>query len=255
MKGDWILKNVILILLFILCFLQFIPSIAETPADIVEKAENLYKGSSSYGTFTMNVVTPDYKRTVQMEAWNVGNDKALILIKSPKKEAGNKTLKIKNELWSYLKSTETTMKLPSSMLLQSWNGSDLTNDDLVHEVNLARDYTTTILSSNEKDGTESCWKLQLIPKPTTPVVWGKIYYWIRQSDYIPTKIEYYDEKNTLMRTMTFSDIKVMDKRKIPSKWTIINNKKKGNYTEFIYDDVKFDLKIPEKVFSFRELEK
>ncbi len=33
-------------------------------------------------------------------------------------------------MWEYLKNTETTIKIPPSMMLQSWNGSDFTNDDL-----------------------------------------------------------------------------------------------------------------------------
>jgi ABC-type lipoprotein export system ATPase subunit len=100
---------------------------SQSAEEIIKKAEDMIKGESSSGTFTMTVVNPDFKRTVVMESWWVGNEKALIIIKSPAKESGNKTLKIKNEMWNYLKNTETTIKIPPSMMLQSWNGSDLTN--------------------------------------------------------------------------------------------------------------------------------
>jgi hypothetical protein len=92
-----------------------------------------------------------------MQAWNDGNDKALIVTIEPKKEAGNKLLKINKELWSYLKNTETTMKLPSSMMLQSWNGSDLTYDDMVRESDLVDDYELKYLL-DENIGGELCWK-------------------------------------------------------------------------------------------------
>ena len=221
---------------------------------IIDKAEESYKGESSTGTFTMKVVTPDFERTVKMKSWWQGNDKALIEITYPSKEKGNKTLKIGNEMWSYMKSTETTIKIPPSMMLSSWNGSDLTNDDLVRETKLIDDYDIRLMFE-EKIAGEMCWKIELKPKPETPVFWGKIYYWVRKTDYLPALIQYYDEKNVLYRTMKFSDIKKMGGRTIPTKWKIISNRKENNYTEFIYEDVKFDVKIKPRIFSLRELER
>lgn len=245
-----LLRNVIITVLFFQAF----SLLAENAGEIINKAEDKSKGENMVGTFTMNIVRPDYTRTVKMKNWNKGNDKALIEILAPKKEEGNKTLKIGNELWTYLKNTETTMKLPPSMMLQSWNGSDLTNDDLVRESDLADDYFAEIMFE-EKIGSEMCWKIELTPKPDAPVVWGKIYYWVRKSDYLPYIVQYYDEKGKLHRTMKFTDIKTLDGRKIPSKWTIINENKDGEYTEFIFNEVEFDAKIPDRIFSFRQLER
>ncbi len=243
-----------LIHLLVLFFYLSYSSYSQTAEEIIKKAEEMVKGETSTGTFTMTVVNPDFKRTVVMESWWVGNDKALIIIKSPAKEAGNKTLKIKNEMWNYLKNTETTIKIPPSMMLQSWNGSDLTNDDLVRESNLVDDYNIKFLFEEKIQG-EDCWKIELKPKPTAPVVWGTIYYWVRKTDYLPALIQHFDEKGNLYRTMSFRDYKIMDKRKIPTKWTITNHKKPGHYTEFIYNDVKFNVNIPDKIFSFKEFEK
>jgi len=190
-----------------------------------------------------------------MEGWWVGNEKALIEIKYPKKEEGNKTLKIGNELWLYLRNTESLTKIPPSMMLQSWNGSDFTYDDLVRESNLERDYDMRIISSDETINSELCWKIELVPKPQAPVVWGKIFYWVRKSDYLPAKIEYYDEKGKLIRYMEFYNVKEIRGRKLPTRWVMYNNIEKGRRTEFTLIDIVFDIKIDEKIFSFRELEK
>ncbi|TAL68287.1 MAG: outer membrane lipoprotein-sorting protein [Bacteroidetes bacterium] len=243
-----------LILVFVISILNMHEAFGQKAVEIIQKAEDAIKGESSYGKFTMNIVTPEYQRTMTMQSWWIGNEKSLIVIIAPNKDKGNKTLKIKNELWSYLKNTETTMKLPASMMLQSWNGSDLTNDDLVRESNLAKDYNSTI-QKEEEIGGENCWKIDMMPNPQAAVVWGHIYYWVRQKDYLPALIQYYSEKGELVRTMKFSDFKNMGGRFIPSKWIIESNKKKGHYTEFIYNEVKFDVQIPDKIFSFRELEK
>jgi outer membrane lipoprotein-sorting protein len=111
-----------------------------------------------------------------------------------------------------------------------------------------------ILGEEEIDGTVT-WKIQLLPKPTAPVVWGKIYEWIRKKDYLPARTEYFDEKSQLVRTMQYSDVKRFGDRTIPSKWVLINDSKPGHRTEFEYLDVQFDVKIPDRIFSFQELER
>ena len=77
------------------------------------------------------------------------------------------------------------------MMLQSWNGSDFTNDDLVRESNLRKDYYHKLSGKEMIDSTE-CWKIELTPKPDAPVVWDKLYYWVSVKDTLPVRIEYFD---------------------------------------------------------------
>jgi len=228
--------------------------LSQSAEEIIKKSEDLIKGKTSHGTFNMTVVTPDFTRKLTLESWNVGNEKALIKVKSPKKEAGNKTLKIGNEMWNYLKNTETTIKVPPSMMLQSWNGSDFTNDDLVRESNLSDDYTQALLADEEISG-EKFWKIELVPKPGAAVVWGKLYYWVRKSDYTPADIQYYDEKGTLVREMIFSDVMQSGKRLLPTVWTMYNKLETGKSTTLQITGIEFDIKISDNTFSFEELEK
>jgi outer membrane lipoprotein-sorting protein len=243
-------------LLTLLIFTIYLSSTlySQTAQEIIEKAEDLIKGSSAQGSIEMNIVTPDYERTMKMDSWWVGNEKALIVIQSPRKEKGNKTLKIGNEMWSYLKNTETTIKIPPSMMLQSWNGSDFTNDDLVRESNYARDYDQKVLAEEEIDG-DMCWKILMDPRPDAPVVWGKLLYWVRKADYTPARVDYYDEKDKLMRYMLFSEIREFGNRKTPSVWTMVNEVKPGHTTSFKILDMEFDKKISDRKFSFQELER
>ncbi len=243
-----------LLKMFLLLFFTNSILSAQTAEEIVRKAENTLKGKTAYGIVEMKVVTPDYERTLKMESWWVGNEKALIIIKSPRREKGNKTLKIGNEMWNYLKNTETVIKIPPSMMLQSWNGSDFTNDDLVRESNLADDYEQRIITEGKINGAD-CWKIELIPKPDAPVVWGKIYYWVRKSDYLPALVQYFDENGKLIRYMEFSDIKNMGGRKIPTLWRMVSVINEGHSTELKLIKMKFDIKIDDSIFSFEELER
>lgn len=240
--------------LFLILTILTTVTLGQTPEEIIQRAENTIKGETAHGKFRMTVTTPDYTRELTMEAWYKGNEKALIIIESPPREAGNKTLKIGNEMWNYLKNTETTIKIPPSMMLQSWNGSDFTNDDLVRESNLADDYNQEIVGEENMEN-ELCWKILLNPKPDAPVVWGKLYYWVRKSDNLPARIEYYDESEELMRYMTFNQIERLGGRKLPTKWTMHNIAEEGHSTTIKILSMEFNLTIPDRIFSFRELER
>ena len=222
--------------------------------EIISKAENVIKGKTAHGTVEMTVVNPDFTRTLKMESWWQGNEKALIVIESPRREAGNKTLKIGNEMWNYLKNTETTIKIPPSMMLQSWNGSDFTNDDLVRESDLSDDYFQKITGEETIDG-EKCWEIELKPKPDAPVVWGKLHYYVRKSDNLPARVVYFDENGKPVRRMEFGDVKMMGGRKLPAAWKMISLTKEGHHTEFKMLDMEFDIKLKDRIFSFRELER
>ena len=238
----------------LLCLLATLPGRAQSAEEVVRRSEDILKGKTSKGTFRMIIETPDFTRSMEMDTWWVGNEKALIVVTSPRREAGNKTLKLKNELWMYLRNTETTIKVPPSMMLQSWNGSDFTNDDLVRESSLSDDYTMRILSQDSIGGVPA-WKMELLPRPAAPVVWGKIHHWVRKGDYLPARTEYYDETGVLMRTMVFENVRRMGGRLIPSRWSIVNDQKPGHRTSFEYLNVAFDISISDRIFSFRELEK
>jgi outer membrane lipoprotein-sorting protein len=207
----------------------------------------------------MTVVTPEFTRTLEMESWwvektKLEKDKSLTVMKSPKREEGNKWLKVGNEMWNYLRATETTIKIPPSMMLQSWNGSDFTNDDLARESSMSKDYVPSIIGEELIDG-EPCWKLLLLPKPEAAVVWGKLYVWIRRNDMVTSLVQYFDEKGSLVRYMVYSDVKRVGGRALPTTWTMYNNRKEGHRTEFKIVDIAFNIPIPDRIFSLRELER
>lgn len=243
---------------FMIFFLLLYPLVtihSQTAEEIIQKAEDAVKGeNTAQGSFKMTIHTEDFTRQLVMESWWQGNKNSLIVTLSPTKEKGNKTLKIGNEMWQYLANTETTIKIPPSMMLQSWNGSNFTNDDLVRESNLAKDYTQKIIGDEKIDEKET-WKILLTPKPDAPVVWGKLYYWVRKKDYLPALVQYFDEKGNMVRYLVYSDVKDFNGRKLPAKWTMYDKTKKDNYTQIEILSMDFNTKISARKFSFQELER
>ena len=225
-----------------------------TAKDILDKVDDLYRGTSSQGRMTMSVVTAHWKRTLTLEFWSKGRDKSLIRILAPLKEKGTATLRSGNEIWNYLPKVNRVIKLPSSMMSASWMGSHFTNDDLVKESRFVNDYDFRITFQGVRNG-EDVVELTCIPKPEAPVVWGKVEVVVRRSDYLPTVMRYYDEKMQPARTMTFSNFKVLSGRTLPTVMLLVPADKPGEKTEVVYNEIRFDVPLNDEVFSLRNLQK
>jgi outer membrane lipoprotein-sorting protein len=231
------------------------PALAETltAKDILDKVDDLYRGTSSHGKMTMDVVTAHWKRTLSLEFWSKGKDKSLVRILAPLKEKGSATLRSRNEIWNYLPKVNRVVKLPSSMMSASWMGSHFTNDDLVKQSRFADDYSFEITRQGMKDG-QDVVEITCIPKPEAPVVWGKVEVVVRRSDYQPIVIRYYDEGLRLARTMTFSDVKELSGRSLPTVMTLTPEDKPGEKTQVTYNNITLDVSLSDDVFSLRNLQ-
>jgi outer membrane lipoprotein-sorting protein len=223
-----------------------------TATEIVKKMDQLLRGKTSVGTYEMTVVTPNWERTLRMDAWSIGNEMTFIRITSPAKEAGVGSLRIETNMWDYLPKVERIIKIPPSMMMQPWMGSDFTNDDLVKESSVVKDYTHELLGKEDIDGFNA-YKIALIPKPDAPVVWGKVIAYVRASDFVPLREEYYTEKGKLVRVLTFSDIKKMDDRVIPTTWVMQPVDDPGKHTMLKIEKIVFNQSIPENVFTLENL--
>lgn len=151
-------------------------------------------------------------------------------------------------MWNWVPSIERMIKIPPSMMMQSWMGSDFTNDDLVKESSIVLDYTKKLLGKEEIRGNE-CYKIELIPLPDAAVTWGKVILWITVDGFNQWMTEYYDEDSVLINKMNAYDIKLMVDRKIPTKLEIEPVNKKGNKTVLEILNIIFNKPIPENFFS------
>lgn len=242
-----------LLISFIL-IIFFSPSIAETPKEIVEKANDLWHGKSSISEGSMTVIKPGWSRKITTKSWMLEPDYALILITGPAKDKGMVTLKRKNEIWNWIPAVQRVIKIPPSMMLQPWMGSDFTNDDLVRESSIVEDYTQTLIGE-EMIGEYDCYKIKLVPKPEAGVVWGKVIMWISQKGYLELKTDFFDEDSMLVKSMIASNIKTMGGRTIPSHLEMIPVNKPGEKTVLDYHSIKFNVKIKPSFFSEQNMKR
>lgn len=232
---------------------------SKTPAqddakEIVRKADEKMRGKTSRADMTIQTVRPTWTRSLGIKSWSKGNALAMILVTSPAKEKGTVFLKKEKEVWNWVPSIERIIKLPPSMMSQSWMGTDFSNDDLVKESSAVEDYTHSFAGDSVIQG-RSCYKIKMMPKPEAAVVWGLVYAWIDKKDFIQMRAEFYDEENELVNTMQSFDVKAMGGRLIPKRVEMIPAGKQGHKTVMTYNDIAFDEPLDESFFTVQNMKK
>ena len=245
-------KKINLLLLFALA--AFTSLMAQDAREIIQRAEDKLRGASSFSEMKMTVVRPDWSREVTMKSWSIGRDFSLILITGPARDKGVAFLKREREIWNWQPTIDRTIKMPPSMMMQSWMGSDFTNDDLVRESSILRDYTHELVGTETIDG-RKCWKIKLVPKADAAVVWGEIFMWIDQAEYLQLQTEFYDEDGYLVNTMVGKAIKEMDGKMLPSIMEVIPAEEDGHKTVLEYLNLDFDIDVKESFFSVQNMKR
>lgn len=216
--------------------------------EIIRRADDKARGTTSIGTMTLTVVRPGWSRSISMKAWTKGSHFSMIYITLPAKEKGQVFLKRYKEMWNWVPSIERMIKIPPSMMMQSWMGSDFTNDDLVKESSILEDYDHHLISK-EIIRDQECYRIELQPLPDAPVTWGKVVVWITTQGFNQWKAEYYDEEMELVNTLHSDEIKNLGDRELPTRMVIEPQNKKGSQTILLIDRMVFNTPIPDTFFS------
>lgn len=218
----------------------------------IKHFEDLYRSTSSISEVRLIITKPRNERTLEMKIWTKGQEKALIIIQSPAREKDTATLKVDKNLWNYLPRINRTIRIPPSLMMSSWMGSDFTNDDLVRESSFSEDYTYKLIGhTNNPSG----WQIDLIAKPDIVGLWNKFELIVSEDGKIPLQAKYYDRKDRLARTIHWSDVKDFDGHIIPTKMELIPADEEGQKTEMIYSDIQFNVDVPDNMFSLSQLER
>ncbi|NOQ42512.1 MAG: outer membrane lipoprotein-sorting protein [Desulfuromusa sp.] len=231
-----LIKTLFLTILFLSG--SVVSSSASDLRELIRTVEQQYTGQSSISEVEMTVVTGHWERYLKMESWSLGRERFLIRILAPVKEKGVATLKVENEVWNYLPKVDRVIRIPPSMMGGAWMGSHITNDDLVKANHIDQDYDFTLLEE-----TSERWRIEGIPKPDAPVIWGKIIYQIRKEPLVPSQIDYFDEEDIQVRRILFDDVQTVSGRTIPLKMTVLPLEKPKEKTVMHYRKLQFDVDL------------
>jgi outer membrane lipoprotein-sorting protein len=222
-------------------------------------AENSLRSDRTFMSASMTVRSPRLSepRVVVFESWDDRPEKrSFIRIQAPPKDKGAAFLKLHPNLWSYVPRVERTLRIPPSMMLQPWMGSDFTNDDLVNESSAIDDYDHELLGVDPSPkGAEGmrAYVVEYRPHEDAPVVWGRIVTWVEVEHGTPLRQEFYDEDGEKMRTLHFGKIREVQGRQVPHFWEVIPHNKEGHGTRIEIGEFRFDEEFDENVFTTRNL--
>ena len=225
---------------------------ANTADEIIKKVQLNLNGKTAVMNMSMVVKNKRATRTMKMKSYSIGDDKSFIQILYPGKDKGITFLKIDNSMWQYVPRIEKTIKIPASMMLQSWMGSDFTNDDLVKTSSLDEDYMKELLTESDDE-----YQVELLPTEEAAVVWGRIVMGISKQFYLPTTVLYYDEDDILIRKMIYTNVQPFGEKYYPTKWLMLPQEpeKIGKETIMEISDAVFDEDISESYFTKRALKR
>ena len=248
------MKNI----LFLFCCLIFsstsVFSQDLTATEIIEKANQKAQGDYHQGEIKMSIIRPDWTREMTMKSWASGDDFSLILVTAPARDKGAAFLKRDKELWNWQTTIDRVIKMPPSMMSQSWMGSDFTNDDLVKQSSIVNDYDQAITGETVIEK-RTCWEITLVPKEEAAVVWGKVKVWVDQKDFLQLKTEFYDEDDYLVNTMYGKKIGKLGGRTLPMVMEIIPAEEEGHKTRIEYLSMTFDKEIKSNFFTVQRMKR
>jgi outer membrane lipoprotein-sorting protein len=224
---------------------------SEDARALIEAAVDYYRGSASVATVEMTIHRPAWERTMTIKAWTKGQKNSLFTVVEPPKDEGNSTLKRGTEMWTFNPKVNRVIKLPPSMMSQSWMGSDFSNNDLAKSDSILEDYVHTLMDTEIHEGMK-VFVVKSLPKPRAPVIWGMQILKVRE-DFILLSEAFYDEDLKLVKAMTGTDIQMLGGKQFPKVWKMEKADTPDEYTLLDYKALEFREDLPDRYFTLPAL--
>jgi outer membrane lipoprotein-sorting protein len=233
---------------FILCLSV---GFAQSADEILDNIVNSQRGGqTSSSTITMSVIRPDKTTEYQIKNVSDGNERALIQVVAPNKDAGQAFLQDGDNLYLYNPRLKRTLRLPPSNQNDSFLGSDVSYSDLGGN-DLQDNYTPEITKQDD-----TMVELTLIPKELAPTPYGKIILTADASNnYRPISYVFYDQRDTPVRQLAFSEYVDVDGTYFPSRFEVQNLISEGESTVITFQDLKFGVEVDQNCFKESALER
>ena len=222
--------------------------------EIIQAMDNNLNAKSRVLTSRMIVHGRRASRTIESRNWVMGANQAFTEYLSPPREAGTKMLKLGDKLWTYSPQTDRVIQISGHMLRQSVMGSDMSYNDMMEDRPMEELYKATLEGSVMIDG-RSHW-IMVLEARVKGLSYPKRRAWIDKEYLLPTKEELYAKSGKLLKTSTMEGIKRIQGRWFPSRFVFKDELKRNSKgTEWVIDDIRFDVDIPDSRFSKSKLRK
>jgi len=224
---------------------------AEDAAGIIKAAIDHWRDVSSYARFDMTIHRPDWERTMSMRVWTRGSKESLVRVVAPAKDAGNGTLLLDKEMWSYNPKVNRVIKIPSSMMNQSWMGSDFSNNDLARAADLIDQYRHRLLGTEAHEG-RKVYVIESVPLEAAPVVWGREVVKVRD-DYLLMEHAFYDQADVLVKRLMTLEVRTLGGKAVAARERMQRADAPNEWTEVVTREAEFGLSLPPHMFTLTHL--
>jgi len=218
---------------------------------LVNEAMDHWRGLTSYSEITMTIHRPDWERKMTMRAWSQGDKLSLVRVTGPKKDAGNGTLLNDKNMWTFSPKVNRIIKVPSSMMSQSWMGSDFSNKDISKSTDIIDQYDHVLTRKEERDG-HVIFTITSIPHEEAAVVWGKEVLTIRD-DFVLLEQQYWDQDEKLVKSMKTLRVEEMGGRAVATIMRMGKQETPDEWTEITTGAIEFNLDLPANIFTLSNL--
>lgn len=229
------------------CLFLAAPAHAQDATALLRAAYDNWRADSSQSLMSMTIHRPTWERTMTMKTYTRGEDDALVRFTAPAKDAGNATLKVGNSTWVYNPKLNQTIKLPNSLLSQSWMGSDFSYSDLARSDDILEDFTHRLIGTDRVSG-HAVHVIEAVPKRGAAVVWGKEVVKIRP-DGIMMEVTYYDQDGAPVRTMRTDKVGRIGGRDYPVVMTMSQVASPNEWTRITTQEAVFNVALPDYLFT------
>jgi hypothetical protein len=154
-------------------------------------------------------------------------------------------------MWSYSPKINRVIKIPSSMMGQSWMGSDFSNKDIARADEIIDEYEHTLLGTEDVDGIV-VYEIEAIPHEDAAVVWGSEVLRIR-GDHVVLEHSFFDQDGELVKGLQTMEITEMGGRTIAKRQRMNKADKPDEWTEIQVIDVDYDIELKASLFTLSNL--
>jgi outer membrane lipoprotein-sorting protein len=235
------------------------------PADldarqVAQRAEDTLRSAATYLEATLTIVSPRLPgpQVIVFRSWDDrAHQRAYLRVLAPPADAGTGFLRLHPNLWMYLARLGHTQRIPLSRMLRPWMGSDFSNDDLLHESSEIDDYDHELLGVDPRPGAADGLRAYVVeyrPHEEAPVAWGRIVAWIEVENGTPLRKDFFDASGERLRELRFEDLREVQSRYYPHRWTLTRLDKQGRQTRIQVDEIRFDQSFDESIFTTRQLQ-
>ncbi|MBL4806452.1 MAG: outer membrane lipoprotein-sorting protein [Rhodobacteraceae bacterium] len=226
-------------------------ALAQDATSIIRAAYDNWRATSSHAVIEVLISRSSGNRTMTMESWTLGEEKALVRITGPARDAGNATLQVGNRTWVFNPRLSQVIQLPASAMSQSWMGSDFSYNDMNKTEQTVNDYTHTLLETRRSGG-HSIYVIESVPKRGRPIVWGKLIITVRD-DFVLLGQDFYDQRGQLVRSMTTDRVGVLGGRPYPTVLTM-SSANSNEFTRMTTRSAEFNIEVPTYLFTRSNLQ-